>query len=278
MDQFNSDNIKELNPIWVDAICAAIKGHSDTKLDNGKKIVHIKEIEHEMRGVRFPFLNIRIVAAYLRLADALDITSARIGMRRPKFDINDITQNDSNKHWKRIAYIKDVRFVKEGRGDNGVIRQIRIKIDDDNIDINNPENRVQIIDTLRELREYVEADLNFLNDNILTEERYKVAEEVVFETSELFSPDDLSGNSQKKQNEEDSTNIIIANNNNQINGSDDIQYKDDDKIYKDNNISRWETINTIVDVSIIDYDLEKKVSGYIFKNDLLNYGHYILLY
>jgi hypothetical protein len=144
------------------AIVDVILGHSDIKSETRINTIDLLPLDAEfLIGELGKPINVRLLAAILRFADELDITSARIeGIKIDRYPINE----DSEKFWRQCELFVSVR---KNPTDN---RQIVLQVDSTAVHTKgDKENDIPLI---IEVRNKISEELNMLNNKVFSKQDY----------------------------------------------------------------------------------------------------------
>lgn len=250
-------NLQEMIPLLILA-------HSDTKNPDGTRIRHLEsgELTNNHRG-HFENIDGKYLGAVLRLADAMDVTRERLGKyykKLPKLNEDDNDQNISLMHWRKLTCFKAVEVKKP---------KIILTIDD-NEKILGREEKLSLI---KEVRSDLLKELNYVNEQVFQKSGL-FATDVFFESSKKYEqtelldiPEDTSTNCESEKSEFESTE---EKNQTAENIAEEEAETEETTAgeYQECNLDEKE------EVGIINAALERKVTNYIFDQNLLVQGHY----
>lgn len=253
-------NLREIIPYIIEA-------HSDLKGNPIVKTMENPRLTDSMRGNFVNPLRAKYLAAWLRLADELDLTRERLGNygeHLPQLNESDEEQNESLKHWKRLKYIKYVEVV-------GI--NIKLTIDDDYINTLEPLQKKEALEELRKIRVHAQETLKYLNCiEFQTIESVKYTD-IVWEVSEVYSQEELENQCSQSDIESNPIEHVKngeGDNTEEDNVNNDITIEPDNSIKENKSMPRY----TWGTVPIISHELEREVTKYILDKKLIYSGHY----
>lgn len=244
----HSESTKTLTVNDVNALQHIITAHSDIKdgsVSDDKNGVGNPNLSSDMPGG----INGKLLAAILRLADELDITTDRLGslVYAEQLSDNDESQAESKKHWKCLHYFSDVI------NDSEDLTRILLICDDIYI-TDNLDDISNIVADMKKIIAKITQELNKLNKEVfIRKENAKLnfrAQKVAIRTTipeienELKDPFLLFRYG---------TEITLESNN------------------TDTSLSNKEN-----SPEVISQNLSNTIKEYIETKNLLNCGHYIL--
>lgn len=235
----------------LNAIQDIITAHSDVKdgtVSDDKNGVKNPNLSSNMPGG----INGKLLAAILRLADELDVTSDRLGKQdfMEQLDENDEKQNESIKHWKNLNYFSAVKNDSE---DSTKL----LLVCDDNYITDHLDDASNIISNIKSIVKKITQELDELNKEVFNKR----------ENAKLnFHIKDIEVETKVKEvaNELNDP-LFFFNNTNNI----EVKSKNDtDDIFTENENAE--------SPEIISHNLSVNLKEYIEAKKLLKCGHYLL--
>ena len=261
--QFSSQSFNSLAMQLKEIIPLVIQAHSDPKDRDDVENMKNPKLLSSLPGYWENDIRAKKIAAYLRLADELDITQDRLGKyvnKLPGLDENDEKQSESLRHWKRLKCYKNV-IIRDSK--------IYLKIEDniDNIDIQNTEERKKVLSEIITVKNKIRDTLQYLNELVFEKENCVFATDVIFEKSEIFSDMDLQteiGEEQLVKIEKEELGLGKLS---------DMAKSSERKKGKE---GEERLPHFLRNVQVLDSYVEKCVTNYVLDNELVIYGHYRL--
>lgn len=250
-------NLQEMIPLLI-------KAHSDTKLADGKKILHLEapELTNDYVG-NFEHIDGQYLGAVLRLADAMDVTRERLGKynkKLPDLDENDPEQKNSLTHWKKLCCFKAVKVENS---------QIFLIIDDKK----NIVSRDEKLSLIKQVRQKLLEELQYVNKQVF-EKSGLFAQDVFFKPSSMYESIELLDMPADKMKETDHEEVVFESTEEKHEMIESVPKEKDSLEEKAAEECEDYILDDKKEVAVIDPALESKVTKYIFDYNLFIQGHY----